>query len=166
MGKSIKFHDALKRLHFGCGAACNGELGWGLGIPRYASRAARRQRPALAVTQASPGEDRGVTLREYMAFYLMTRPTRSNFWHACGRLYEEWLCVHWQRVENHKLMWYRNPSNQLKIRADKYQWVEEAAGYGAVNSRNIGKRIILGSQFPGSPRNLQQLYQDGMANRT
>ena len=27
----------------------------------------------------------------------------------------------------------------------------------------LGRRIILGSSFPGGPRNLQQLYQDGMA---
>jgi hypothetical protein len=52
--------------------------------------------------------------------------------------------------------------NQNKIRAELYQGLQDAFSRGERGS-NVGLRIVLPSSHTGSPRNMQQLYQDSMA---
>ena len=61
------------------------------------------------------------------------------------------------KVEQFRLRWYRD--NQSKIRADLYRGVSDALASGDGDMRRLGRRVVLGSQFIGGPRHLQQLYQ-------
>jgi hypothetical protein len=52
--------------------------------------------------------------------------------------------------------------NQKKIRAELYQGLQDALFRGEGPAR-VGLRIVLPSSIVGSPRHMQQLYQDSMA---
>jgi hypothetical protein len=53
--------------------------------------------------------------------------------------------------------------HQKKLCADVYQGLRDAAANGDNDLGNVGERIILPSTHIGSPRNMQQLFQDSMA---
>ena len=52
--------------------------------------------------------------------------------------------------------------NQTKIRAELYQGLQDALFRGE-GATSVGQRIVLPSSIVGSPRHMQQLYQDSMA---
>ncbi len=52
--------------------------------------------PAAAVAKAARGT---VTLREYMAYYLMERAGQANPLHRAGALFQEWTVIQWAKVE-------------------------------------------------------------------
>ena len=62
----------------------------------------------------------------------------------------------WQR-----LTWYRK--HQDTIRRDTYEAVQQHSQSSAATSQRFGQRVILPPSFTGGPRNMQQLYHDGMA---
>src|SRR5436853_3051838 len=49
------------------------------------------------------------------------------------------------------------------MREELYQGLSDMISNKDTNLNEIGKRVILSSNFTGSPRYLQQLYQDSMA---
>ena len=51
-----------------------------------------------AVAQPARGT---VTLREYMAYYLMERQGQANPLHRAGALFQEWTVIQWAKVEEH-----------------------------------------------------------------
>ena len=68
-----------------------------------------------------------VTLRDYLAYYLMVRDDEmwSDHLHQSGGLFQEWIVVKWAKVEEFTLLWAR--THQDKIRADSYNAIALAA---------------------------------------
>ena len=159
-----EFNAAFDPLHFVL-LYPRGESGWSLGIKKrrrssteddliLASAVAVGSEPAVLEGEENA---RFVSVREYMAFHCMERVGKTNFWLRCTTLFEEWLCVQFAKVEQFRLRWYRD--NQTKIRADLFRGVSDALASGDGDMSRLGRRVVLGSQFIGGPRHLQQLYQ-------
>jgi hypothetical protein len=53
--------------------------------------------------------------------------------------------------------------NQSKLRAELYHGVVDAIDRGDYQGDQIGRKVILPSSVTGSPRQMQQCYQDSMA---
>ena len=98
-----------------------------------------------------------VSAMQYYAYQLCDRS--NSYIHRFGRLFHQYVVDQYSKIELNRLNFLRN--NQETIRADLYQNIKNAdsdqLGY------KIGKRIVLPSTYNGSPRNLQQLFQDSMA---
>ena len=130
-----EFHGAFDPLHFVL-LFPRGELGWTLKIPL----APRQRDPptlnnvsgmdAVPLSEVAKKSQRFVTLREFMAFYLMERHGHPwcSFLHLCGGLFQEWIVLQWAKIEQQKLLWLK--LNQSKIRADTYSQVRVAASQG------------------------------------
>jgi hypothetical protein len=53
--------------------------------------------------------------------------------------------------------------NQTTLRADQYKGMVDAMQQDGTNSTNFGRMVVLPATFAGSPRHMNQLYQDSMA---
>jgi len=53
--------------------------------------------------------------------------------------------------------------NQTTLRADQYKGMVNAMQQDGVNNTNFGRMVVLPATFAGSPRHMNQLYQDSMA---
>ncbi|KAH8964332.1 hypothetical protein BDL97_04G060700 [Sphagnum fallax] len=84
---------------------------------------------------------RKVTTREYTAYFMHDRnpPTNNTFTYG-KRLYQEWVVDQYSKVEGQRLRWQ-----------------------DGVNNTNFGRMVVLPATFAGSPRHMNQLYQDSMA---
>jgi hypothetical protein len=54
-------------------------------------------------------------------------------------------------------------NNQTKLRVDKYKSIRDATHSDQSNPQEIGKQTILPSTFTGSPRHMEQLFQEAMS---
>ena len=85
----------------------------------------------------------------------------SPLLHA-GRLCQEFCVDAWVCVEANRLHFAR--THQAQLRADCYNGLQDAIGTGVEHDlQRLGRRIILPSSIPGTPRHMKQLYQDAMA---
>ena len=104
-----------------------------------------------------------MTMREYYAYRLQVRPNtaygRAMF--MCGRLFQEYCCISFAKVESERLLWYR--MNQTLIRAETYKNLVDHVGGDGYGRTSAGRRIVLGPQFMGGPRNQQGRFHDAMA---
>ncbi|SGZ18802.1 BQ5605_C020g09205 [Microbotryum silenes-dioicae] len=66
----------------------------------------------------------------------------------------------WALTEQERLRWIS--TNQKTLRAEEYSSLQASLAEG-IDPSEIGKRVILPSSYPRSPRNMVQLYQDAMA---
>ena len=98
-----------------------------------------------------------VTALQYYSYMLCDRST--SYIHRFGRLFHQYIVDQYSKIELARLNFFRH--NQDQIRADLYQNIKDADPQ--LLGHNIGKRIVLPSTYKGSPRNMQQLYQDAMA---
>ncbi len=53
--------------------------------------------------------------------------------------------------------------NQTTLRANQYKGMVDAMQQGGANSTNFGCMVVLPATLAGSPRHMNQLYQDSMA---
>jgi hypothetical protein len=81
--------------------------------------------------------------------------------HIGGRLFQQYIVDQYAKVENQRLKYIRNNQNQLRV--ESYRGLMDMFNAGDTDLATIGKRTILPSTFIGSPRHMQQLYQDSMA---
>lgn len=78
----------------------------------------------------------------------------------CGRmLTQQYFCDQWIKTEEERLQWARN--NQTKLKAELYAGLADAVA--ANETRLAGRFCVLPSSHQGSPRNMFQKFQDGMA---
>lgn len=56
-----------------------------------------------------------VTLREYLAYYLMVRQAQDNPLHRAGSLFQEWTVIQWAKVEQQCLLWIRMNQKTLRV---------------------------------------------------
>jgi hypothetical protein len=105
---------------------------------------------------------RKVTTREYVAYFMHDHDPPSNSTFTYGkRLYQEWVVDQYSKVEGQRLRWVR--LNQTTLRADQYKGMVDAMQQDEVNNTNFGRMVVLPASFAGSPRHMNQLYQDSMA---
>jgi Helitron helicase-like domain at N-terminus len=104
-----------------------------------------------------------ITARDYAAFLMHDRDPPDNCLIVRGkRLFQEWLCDMYAKVESHRLAFQR--FNQHTLRVDEYRGVVDAVARAGVNENpDVGRPVILSSSFRGGPRHMSQLYQDAMA---
>ena len=111
-----------------------------------------------------------VSPREFFTFHINMRNLDSDYLFRFGRLFQEYLCLAYTTIESQRLKYQRD--NQKALRADSYKNVKEILTERAPildkitaddHNLKIGKKIILSSSFPGSPRWYNSKFQDGMA---
>src|SRR5271170_1006039 len=103
-----------------------------------------------------------VSQSQYYAFQFQNRDgIFSPILHG-GRLCQEYIVDAWVCTESNRLNWAK--THQAELRADCYNGLQDAMG-GELehDARQLGRRIILPSTIPGTPRHMKQLYQDSMA---
>ncbi|XP_058808421.1 uncharacterized protein LOC131674008 [Phymastichus coffea] len=78
------------------------------------------------------------------------------------RLFQQWVVDSYVKIEKDRIQYCKD--HQQELRSDTYKGLSDYMQNSAnnVNGR-VGKSVILPSTFIGSPRYMQQCYQDSMA---
>ena len=105
-----------------------------------------------------------ITLLQYYSAQMAIRAEIfSPILHG-GRLFQQWCCDCYMRIEENNLNYLRLNQNQL--RTELYSGLGDYVRRMADNQEELpppGKICILPSSFVGSPRYMHQAYQDSMA---
>ena len=104
------------------------------------------------------GDVRGVTLMQYYAHRLQLRPDLDDSLFRAGRLFQEYVCMAFARVETQRLLYLAR--NQAGLRAELYQRLQDALPGDAerelAGGDRVGQRVILPASFTGGPRYYQR----------
>ena len=106
--------------------------------------------------------DRRVTRLAYTKYQIAIRPDEFNPFLLGKRLFQQYVVDGYVKIEKDRIQYCKD--HQKEIKADTYQGLHDHLQNSAndINGQ-IGKTIILPSTFIGSPRHMQQCYQDAMA---
>jgi hypothetical protein len=110
-----------------------------------------------------PNNQRRVTLLQYTAYRLHSRPDEfSTILHGC-RLFQTYLVDMFACIDQQRLHFIR--TQQRRLRVTLLNVMEDALTMNDdhVDLNQIGQRIILPSSYIGGPRDMHQRYLDGMA---
>jgi hypothetical protein len=88
-------------------------------------------------------------------------PPTNNMFTYGKMLYEEWVVDQYSKVEGQRLRWVR--LNHTTFHADQYKGMVDVMQQDGANGTNFGHMVVLPTTFVGSPRHMNQLYQDSMA---
>ncbi|KAK4519140.1 uncharacterized protein ATC70_009449 [Mucor velutinosus] len=114
-------------------------------------------RPITTIRRAQ----QNISVMQFYAHRLQVRPN-AGMLHYFGRLFHQYVVDMYVKVEHRRLEYLRN--NQGSLRTELYSGLTDAAvSDSTISTEEIGKQIILPSSHTGSPRSMQQLYQDSMA---
>ncbi|CAN6892364.1 unnamed protein product [Brassica oleracea] len=102
-----------------------------------------------------------MTMREYYAHQIQTRPSEGMTIIFSGKLLHQYIVDAFTATEQERLRFIR--LNQKQLRADLYQNVCNAMESGDTDARKTGKKVILPSSFTSSPRYMSEKYQDAIA---
>ncbi|XP_043203640.1 uncharacterized protein LOC122371383 [Amphibalanus amphitrite] len=105
----------------------------------------------------------------------LIRPHQDDSLHRAGRLFQEFVCMAYAKVEAIRLKYIS--THQREIRADLYQSVRDAVAADAELGQQeqpeegreqagvpvVGRRVVLPATFIGGPRHTRQRYMDAMA---
>jgi len=124
-----------------------GDLGWVQGTLHVeAKRTPKRQT---------------VTLLQYYAYRIAIREPFSPV-HCSGKLFQQYLVDAYVKAEASRLDFLRR--NQSTLRVEKYRGLMDHMHTASASQTVLtGKVVILPSSYSGSPRAMQQNYQDAMA---
>lgn len=90
-------------------------------------------------------------------YYIWFNPIRYG-----GKLFQQYLVDGYVKSEQDKLDYDR--FHQKELKCEKYKALKDHLDEKSnVEGKDLGRMIILPSSFKGSPRNMQQGYQDSMA---
>uniref|UniRef100_UPI00358E1C01 uncharacterized protein n=1 Tax=Myxine glutinosa TaxID=7769 RepID=UPI00358E1C01 len=82
--------------------------------------------------------------------------------HSSGKLFQQYVVDGYCKAEANRLQYFKQ--NQETLRAMEYRGLlDHVQNVAADNQRPVGRIVILPSSFAGSPRAMQQNYQDAMA---
>lgn len=105
---------------------------------------------------------RKVTRNECMRYFIFPRKNTFNVYLRGKRLFHQFLVTSHVNIEKERLSYLQN--HQKKLRVDHYLELKlYLEKFATRSNKQVGKLVILPSTFLGSPRNMQQLYQDSMA---
>ncbi|CAF5162094.1 unnamed protein product, partial [Rotaria sp. Silwood1] len=99
-----------------------------------------------------------------LQFYSYRLAIRQNFSpiHYGGKLYQQYIVDAHVKTEQNRLALHRQ--NQKALRVELYQGLmDHLTNEAEIEGLRPGRIIILPSRFQGSPRAMQQNYQDAMA---
>jgi hypothetical protein len=102
-----------------------------------------------------------VTMREYYAYRLQEREGEDHTLIYGGKLFQQFDVDAYTCIEGARLMWIRRKQRRLRI--ELYSGLKDAVMRGDTTPTSTGKRIVLPSNFTGSPRYMIENYQDAMA---
>jgi hypothetical protein len=105
---------------------------------------------------------RRLTQSRYYAYYLFERAHEFSTILRGGRLLQQFLVDNWAMTEQNRLAYLQQ--NQDTLRAALYSGLQDhlrASDEADLNA--LGQKVILPSSFTGSPRYMQQLFQDSLA---
>ncbi|KAF8049879.1 hypothetical protein N665_2102s0002 [Sinapis alba] len=102
-----------------------------------------------------------MTMREFYAYQLQTRPSEGLTIIKGGRLLHQYIVDAYTATEQERLRFIS--LNQKKLRAELYNNVCDAVESGDADATQIGKKVILPSSFTAGPRYMAEKYQDAMA---
>ena len=97
------------------------------------------------------------TLKYYQQRLMVFDPDEPSI-HSCGRLFQEYLCDMYSKIEAERLFWHER--NQAEIRAEQYDGLADAIEN---NDDKIGKEVKLPSSFVLSQRWMYAHYLDALA---
>ncbi|TFK72877.1 hypothetical protein BDN72DRAFT_748605, partial [Pluteus cervinus] len=111
-------------------------------------------------SKESPGR---LSLTRYTAYRIHDRRDEFPTIQRGGRLFQQYLVDMWAAAEQTRLSYLRH--HQSDLRASLYSGLDDALSNvdRDVSLDNLGTRYVLPSSHIGSPRHMQQRYQDGMA---
>ena len=110
-----------------------------------------------------PNNPRRITLLQYAAYRLHSRPDEfSTIHHGC-RLFQMYLVDMFACIDQERLHFIR--TQQRRLRVTLLNGMEDAltTNDDNVDLNQLGQRIILPSSYLGGPRDMHQRYLDGMA---
>ncbi|XP_030850990.1 uncharacterized protein LOC754317 [Strongylocentrotus purpuratus] len=124
-----------------------GDLGW---MPNMLHRPEKRTKKRI-----------NVTFLQFYSFRLAVRQSFSAI-HRGGKLFQQYIVDAYVKTEANRLQYVKN--NQKQLRVAKYQGLMDHLHKEADHANlPLGKVVVLPSTFHGSPRCMQQNYQDAMA---
>ena len=114
------------------------------------------------VDKKGSDNNRRVTRMAYTKYKIAIRTSEFNPFLSGRRLFQQWVVDSYAKIEKDRIQYCKD--HQKELRADTYKGLHVYM-QNSVNDINgqIGKTIILPSTFIGSPRHMQQCYQDAMA---
>ncbi|XP_076058585.1 uncharacterized protein LOC143035603 [Oratosquilla oratoria] len=98
-------------------------------------------------------------MQEFYAYHLAIRGGFSPI-HSGGKLFQQYIVDAYVKVEGCRLKFIAE--NQAQLRVAMYSGLMDHLARNNEN-KDPGVPVILPSSFTGSPRNMQQCYQDAMA---
>lgn len=113
------------------------------------------------VTENSKIKMECMTMREFYAYQLQTRPTEGMTIIKSGTLLHQYIVDAYTATEQERLRFIR--LNQKKLRAELYTNVCDSFESGDTDAAQLGKKVILPSSFTGGPRYMSEKYEDAMA---
>ncbi|RID68698.1 hypothetical protein BRARA_C00841, partial [Brassica rapa] len=102
-----------------------------------------------------------MTMREYYAHQIQTRPSEGMTIIKSGKLLHQYIVDTYTATEQERLRFLR--LNQKQLRAELYTNVCDALESGDTDAAHLGKKVILPSSFTAGPRYMSEKYQDAMA---
>lgn len=116
----------------------------------------------LRLHQPNTDRPRKLTITRYYAYRFHPRQNEFSAILHGGRLFQQLAVDVWAASEQQRLQYLR--VNQSELRAHLYSGLLDAVAPGDdVDLHSLGQRYILPSNHVGSPRYMQQLFQDAMA---
>ncbi len=139
-----------------------GDPGWIQG-EQHVKAAKPRKRKSTGDSQgeSSVVHRNTVTHLQFYSYRLAVRDTFNPI-HYGGKLFQQYLVDAYVKMEGNRLEYIR--MNQKKLRVEQYKGLMDHINRRAENQNlKAGKVVILPSSYKGSPRAMQQNYQDAMA---
>ncbi|EPB69310.1 hypothetical protein ANCCEY_11605 [Ancylostoma ceylanicum] len=99
-----------------------------------------------------------ITQMKYYSYLFSIRDSFNPILRA-GKLFQQFAVDAYVKIEQNRLNYHR--THQRELRSDSYRGLRDYLA-GEDNSGPPGNRIILASSHIGSPRAMQQSYQDAM----
>ena len=110
--------------------------------------------------QQAGGSTSQITAMNFYSYHLMQRQN-FNILLKCGRLFHQYIVDQYAKIEQERLNYCLY--HQSELRSELYQGLSDSVNAGDTDGSSVGRKIVLPSSFIGSPRNMNQLYQDAMA---
>ena len=98
---------------------------------------------------------------QFYSYRLAVRQTFSAI-HYAGKLFQQYIVDAYVKTEQNRLAFHRQNQNILRVELYK-DLMDHLANEAPIQGLKPGRIVILPSSFQGSPRAMQQNYQEAMA---
>eukprot|EP00571_Detonula_confervacea_P014553 CAMPEP_0172308584 /NCGR_PEP_ID=MMETSP1058-20130122/9127_1 /TAXON_ID=83371 /ORGANISM="Detonula confervacea, Strain CCMP 353" /LENGTH=520 /DNA_ID=CAMNT_0013021029 /DNA_START=96 /DNA_END=1655 /DNA_ORIENTATION=- len=104
-------------------------------------------------------EHKKVSVVAYTRYHMMERKDEINILHRAGRLFQEWLCDNYERVESQRFGYLFNHQDRLRTNT-RMNLMQAVTDHKVKQS---GRQTLLPSSHTGSDRYLYKKREDGHA---